>query len=251
MSTRCRFRLAVFLLPLALVHAQESAFDAVSVKPAKPGTRGSGIVPTPAGVRMQNVTVKQMIAEAYHVYDMQIAGGPKWIDADRYDVEAKAPGGLRPVNEQRRAMMRKMLADRFGLSVHEKEQEMQAYLLEAGKNGPKLAVTKDALVPTVFRVYQRRQITAVNAPLDHLTEALTWMIGRPVLDRTGLDGTFDYKLEWSPDELQMRSTDAPVSTDTDAPSLEAALGELGLKLVSRKGPVKVIVVDKAERPEPN
>ena len=227
------------------------AFGVVSVKVAKPGTRGSGMTPTPAGVKMQNVTVKDMIGEAYHVYDMQIAGGPKWIESDRYDVEAKAPGDKVAGKEQRRAMMRTMLEERFGLSVHEKQQEMQAFLLETAKKGPKLAVTKDPTTPVVFRVYQRRQITSVNAPLDYLTEALTWMIGRPVLDRTGLDGTFDYKLEWAPDELQMRSVDAPVSSDADAPSLEAALGELGLRLVSRKGPVKMIVVDKVDHPEAN
>jgi uncharacterized protein (TIGR03435 family) len=221
-----RFLLAIVVAwGLAMGQAQRTAFEVVSVKIARPGTRGSGIVPTAAGVKMQNVTVKDMIGAAYHVYDMQIAGGPKWIESDRYDVEAKAPGDRVADKEQRRAMMRAMLEERFGLSVHEKQQEMQAFLLETGKNGSKVPMAKDPAAPVVFRVYQRRQVTSVNAPLDYLTEALTWMIGRPVLDRTGLEGNFDYKLEWTPDEFQMRSGDAPVSSDADAPSLEAALGE--------------------------
>jgi uncharacterized protein (TIGR03435 family) len=104
----------------------------------------------------------------------------------------------------------------------------------------------------VFRVYQRRQITAENAPLEHLTETLTWVLGRPVLDQTGLEGAFDYKLEWSPDEAQVRSQEAPPETEGNAPSLNAALQQqLGLKLVSKKGPVELIVVEKAERPIAN
>jgi uncharacterized protein (TIGR03435 family) len=82
--------------------------------------------------------------------------------------------------------------------------------------------------------------------------ALTWLLGRPVLDRTGLEGSFDCKLEWSPDETQLRSPEAPPETDGNAPSLAAALQhQLGLKLISRKGPVDRIVVEKAERPTTN
>jgi uncharacterized protein (TIGR03435 family) len=104
----------------------------------------------------------------------------------------------------------------------------------------------------MFRVFQRRQITAENAPLENLTEALTWILGRPVLDRTGLEGSFDYKLEWSPDETQLRSQEAPPETDGNVPSLAAALQQqVGLRLVSRKGPVDLIMVEKAERPREN
>jgi uncharacterized protein (TIGR03435 family) len=81
---------------------------------------------------------------------------------------------------------------------------------------------------------------------------LRWLLGRPVLDRTGLEGSFDYKLEWSPDETQLRSQEAPPETDGNAPSLAAALQQqVGLKLVSRKGPADLIVVEKAKRPRAN
>jgi len=81
---------------------------------------------------------------------------------------------------------------------------------------------------------------------------LTWVLGRPVLDHTGLEGAFDYKLEWSPDEAQVRSQEALPEIEGNAPSLAAALQQqVGLKLVSRREPVELIVVEKAERPKAN
>ena len=104
----------------------------------------------------------------------------------------------------------------------------------------------------MFRVFQRRQITAENAPLENLRETLTWLLGRSVLDGTGLQGSFDYHLEWSPDEVQLQSQEAPLQIDGNAPSLGVALQQqMGLKLVSQKGSVNVIAVEKAERPMAN
>jgi len=88
--------------------------------------------------------------------------------------------------------------------------------------------------------------------LENLTEALTWLIGRPVLDQTGLHGTFDYQLEWSPDEMQVRSAEAPPQTEGDSPPIEPALQEqLGLKLLSKKDRVNVLVVENVEKAAAN
>jgi uncharacterized protein (TIGR03435 family) len=76
-------------------------------------------------------------------------------------------------------------------------------------------------------------------------------MGKPVLERTGLEGSFDYKLEWSPDEIQMPSAEAPRETDGNAPTLPMALQKLGLRIVSQKDPVDIVVVEKAERPSAN
>lgn len=228
------------------------SFDAASIKPAKPGTRGYSIQPLPGRVSAQNVTLKLLIAEAYHVYDFQISGGPKWLDDDRYDVEAKAAGEATPNKNQLRAMLRSLLADRFSLTIHHDTKEMQVFALEAAKGGTKAQPAKHPDSPVMFRVFQRRQITAENAPLDYLTEALTWLLGRPVLDQSGLEGSFDYKLEWAPDELQIQAQEAPPQTDGSAPSLSAALQQqMGLRLVSKKDAVDLIAVDKAERPTAN
>jgi uncharacterized protein (TIGR03435 family) len=241
---------------MAAAHSQSApissaVFDVASIKTARPDTRGYSIRPFPGRLSAENVTLKLLIAEAYHMYDFQISG-PKWIDSDRYDLEAKVGGDVPVSRIQLRSMLQRLLADRFSLSVRRESKEMSVYILEADKGETKLQPAKHPDSPAVFRVFQRRQITAENAPLEDLTEALTWLLGRPVMDRTGLEGPFDYKLEWSPDEMQLRSQEAPPEIDGNAPSLAAALQQqVGLRLVSRKGPVDLIVVEKVERPRAN
>lgn len=231
--------------------APDAAFDVASIKPAKPDARGYSIRPFPGRLSAENVTLKLLMAEAYHVYDFQISG-PKWIDSDRYDLEAKIGGDVPPSRTQLRSMLQRLLADRFGLSVRRESKQMPVYMLEADKGDTKLQLARHPDRPVMFRVFQRRQITAENAPIENLTEALTWILGMPVLNRTGLEGSFDYKLEWSPDETQLRSQEAPPDPDGNAPSLAAALQQqVGLRLVSRKGLVNLIVVEKAERPRAN
>jgi len=241
---------------MAAAHSQSAqmssaAFDVASIKPARLDARGYSIRPFPGRLSAENVTLKLLIAEAYHVYDFQISG-PKWIDSDRYDLEAKIGGDVPASRTQLRSMLQRLLADRFSLSVRRESKEMSVYMLEADKGESKLQPAKHPDRPVMFRVFQRRQITAENAPLENLTGALAWLLGRPVLDRTGLEGSFDYKLEWSPDEMQLRSQEAPPETDGNAPSLAVALQQqVGLRLVSRKGPVDLILVEKAERPKAN
>lgn len=229
-----------------------AVFDTASVKPSPSGLRGYSIRPVADRLSAQNVTLKMLIGEAYHVYDFQISGGIKWLDSDRYDVEAKAGGGAIPTRAQLREMLRNLLAERFGLVVRQEEREMAALILEPAKSGPKIQPAKEPDSTPIFRVFQRRQITAANAPLDYLTEALNVLLGKPVLDRTGLTGTFDYKLEWAPDEVQVQSQEAPAQTDGSMPSLSAALQQqLGLKLVAQRAPVETIVVERAEKPAAN
>lgn len=231
--------------------ATDAEFEVVSIKPATPGKRGYSIRPLPGRLQAQNVTLKLLLAEAYHVYDFQIAG-PKWIDVDRYDLEAKISGAVSPSKTQLRAMLQKLLTERFGVLVRRESKEMSVYALQLGKGESKLQPTKHSDSPIIFRVFQRRQIVAENAPLQNLTDALTWLLGRPVLDQTGLQGFFDYKLEWSPDEMQLRSQEALPETEGNAPSLVAALREqVGLRLVSTRGPADLIVVEKAHRSTPN
>jgi uncharacterized protein (TIGR03435 family) len=231
--------------------APDPAFDVASIKEARPDARGYSIRPFPGRLTVENVTLKLLIGAAYHVYDFQITG-PKWIDLDRYDLEAKTASDVSPDRAQLRSMLQKLLADRFVLTVRRELKDMPVYMLEADKGKTKLQPSKQPAGPVMFRVSQRRQITAENSPLDNLTDALTQLLGRPVLDRTGLEGPFDFKLEWSPDETQLRSQEAPVETEGNAPSLAAALRQqTGLKLVAGQGPVELIVVEKAERPSVN
>ena len=230
----------------------DATFDVASIKPAGVGMRGYSIRPLHDRLSAQNVTLKLLIGEAYHVYDFQISGGPRWIDSDRYDVEAKAASDTPPTHSRLREMLQNLLADRFALIVRHEIRERPVYMLEAAKAGPKIEPAKHPDAAVMFRVFQRRQVTSENAPLVYLTEALTLLLGRPVLDRTGLQGNFDYKLEWSPDELQVQSQEAPPQVDGVMPSLVAALQQqMGLRLLSKRSPVDLIVVERAEKPTPN
>ena len=244
--------LLVIACAVATGNGADLAFDVASIKPAPPDARGWSIRPLPGRLRAGNVTLKQLIGEAYHVFDFQISGGPKWVDSDRYDVEAKIEREPVPTHTEMRAMLRNLLEDRFALAVRHESRKMQVYALLTGQSGPKFQRAKDPGGQIVFRVFQRRQITAENARLQNLTETLSYLIGTPVVDRTGLEGTFDYRLEWTPDELQVRSTEAPPQADGDAPRLDGALQQqLGLKLVSQKDQVEVMVVEKADKPTSN
>ena len=245
-------KLSLALLIPACLGQQVPAFDAASIKPAKPGVRGFSIRPLPGRLSASNTTLAMLVGEAYHVYEFQISGGPKWISTDRYDIEAKAAGETQPSERQLREMLRQLLADRFKLAVRRETKEAPVYVMEVGKGGPKFQVSKDSDAPPEFRVFQRRQITAARAPLSYLVEALSFLVGRPVVDRTGLDGKYDYKLEWTPDETQMRSDEAPPQVEGNVPSLASAVQEqMGLRLQSQKGPVEMIVIETAEKASVN
>jgi uncharacterized protein (TIGR03435 family) len=243
--------LCALCLLAAAASAQTPTFAVASIKAASPDARGYSLHPLPGRLVAENVTLKQLIAEAWHVYDFQISGGPKWIDSDRFDVEAKTGAPATP-HRDLRLMLQALLVERFALRVRHEDKEVSVYELVPAKGGPRLQPTKDPNGDAMFRVYQRRQVESHNAPLDHLTEVLTWLMGKPVLDRTSLEGAFDYKLEWNPDEQQLRSNEAPVDSDGRLPSLDSALQQqLGLKLIARKEMMDTIVAENAVRPAAN
>lgn len=243
-----RTLLAACLLA-SIGHAQ--TFAVASIKAANPDTRGYSIRPLPGRLVAQNVTLAQLIAEAWHVYDFQVSGGPKWVVADRFDVEGKAAGD-NPTRAELRAMLQNLLEERFGLRVRHEAKDAAVLVLVTARGGSKLQPPKDPAAPAVFRIFQRRQVTSQNAPLEQLTEVLTWVMGKPVVDRTALTGAFDYKLEWSPDEQQVRSGEAPPDAAGSNPSLVAALQQqLGLRLIARREPVEAVIVESAARPAVN
>jgi len=222
------------------------------VKLAQAGVRGHSIQPLPGRLHVSNATLGMLVAAAYRVYDFQISGGPQWLNTDRYNIEAKAAGETKPAEAQLMAMLQKLLEERFDLQAHRETREAPTYALEIGKIGPKFQPSKNSDEPPLFRVYQRRQITAARAPLSYLVEALSFVVGRPVVDKTGLDGKYDYKLEWTPDETQVRSDESAPQVEGNVPSLASAIQEqMGLRLRSHKGPVEIVVIDRAEKASVN
>ena len=250
--------IAIWLLNAIPARAQAQtgpntgSFDVASVKPAKAGTRGYSVQPLPGRLTASNATLKILIAEAYHIYDFQISGGPKWLDAERYDLEGKLSGDAHLTHSQLRGMLQKLLAERFSLAIHRESKNLPVYVLEVAKGGPKFQKSQDPEGQPYFRVFQRRQITAQRAPMAWLMETLSPFLGRPVLDKTGLDGAYDYKLEWTPDAIQVSSEENGGPSDPNVPSLTSALQEqLGLKLQAQKGPVEILVIDRAEKATAN
>ena len=280
----------VALATLIPLRAQTTRFEVVSIKPTPPGTQGGGFQVSPGGrVTWRNSTLKGMVAAAYQRFtwdSREIVGGPDWFNEARFDVIALAPGGLPPVDadgfpSQLRAMFRAVLADRFRLAAHWETRDRPIYNLVLDRAdrrlGPKLvpvamdcAKVAAAIVagsPPVSRPgrgqecnfsltsdYGSMQGNAVTiAVLARFLAAEG--LGREVVDRTGLSGTFDVDLLHLPDYPVGGIPADRLALDPrfqGRPGLITALREqLGLKLEATRGPVEVLVIDSVERPTPD
>ena len=188
-----------------------------------------------------------IIQEAYGVKRYQLSGGPAWLHADLFDIEAKAEGD--PSRDQMMDMLQTLLADRFQLKVHRETREDNVYALVVAKGGPKLTPS----TADKFRIALHRNtpvdqegvdytIAGQKATAGQIAERLgDMLLGRPVLDRTGIKGEFDFKVRYATDD----------NPDT-GPSIFAAVQEqLGLKLEAAKGPIEILVIDQAEKPSGN
>jgi uncharacterized protein (TIGR03435 family) len=200
------------------------------------------------------VNLRFLIQQAYGVRDFQIENAPDWAASDRYVVATKGEDGHNPSQAELREMLRGMLQDRFNLTFHRETKEGSVYLLGAAKGGPKLKETEgEARTQQQMRM-GRGSIDAQGGSMELLCNQLGNQLGRPVLDRTGLKGLYDIKLEWTPDgggPPQIRGTEEP-KPDQGGPSVFTALQEqLGLKLDAGKGPVDFFVIDKVGKPTEN
>jgi uncharacterized protein (TIGR03435 family) len=260
-----------------------SSFEVVSIKPADPGDRRTMIRLPPGGrFEANGVTVKLLMRVAYDVQDFQIVGLPSWAESDRFIVDAKTGEAKTPdatpenpstmTDEERKALearlhtrIRTMLADRFKLKAHLETREMPVYALVIAKGGSKLKPAAEAAggPPRRSLMGGRGQLTGTGATLDMLIHLLSNATGRTIIDRTGLKGVYDFKLEWTPDPGEMGFMGGPpppggppgekeAPPAPDGPSLFTAVQEqLGLRLEATKGPVQVVVVDHIEKPSAN
>jgi bla regulator protein blaR1 len=252
---------AALLVPVFLV-AQPSAFEVASVKPSRPDDlRGSFYGFSPGGLDVTNGTLKGIIQMAYEVPDFQISGGPGWINSDRFNISAKAAGPESADPKERiqntRLRLQALLAERFRLEVHRETREIPEYALVIARTG--LKITEAASSPETRGTGTRvgcGDMTGTRTTMANLAFALTRQLRRPVVDRTGLDGKYDFQFEWAPEAPcggppPAPGSDAPPDL-SERPSIFTALEErLGLKLEATKGPVEVIVIDRAEKADAN
>lgn len=249
--------------PKPMAADADPSFDVATIKPNDSGaTRMQGL-----NIRGRNFTTRasslqDLISFAYNVQSKQIANGPSWMDSDRYDINAIPDAEGVPNSEQIRIMIRKLLADRFKLTMHHEQREMSAFVLSVAKSGQKLKPTqvKGNLPGLGFRPDGGAlSLLAINATMGDLTGFLQILVlDRPVVDHTGLQGRYDLQCKFMPDDSQFGGhpplppkSDASQPADS-APSLFDAFEEqLGLKLSAEKTAVDVIVIDHVDKPSAN
>jgi uncharacterized protein (TIGR03435 family) len=266
------------MVAISIASAQNAAsnlqaFEAASVKPAKSasgrftmnGGPGTG---DPGRISYTNIMLRRILLSAYDVRNYQVSG-PEWLDSLRFDIVATVPDGA--TKEQFQSMLRNLLATRFKVTVHRESKELPIYALLMSKNGPKVKATVDdgalaggppgeqlamiqpvegkdgfpaLALPAPGLVSEtkngRARVTAKETPISKFADLLSGILGRPVVDMTGLTGNYSFVVYFTPED---RNADG--GSD---PSIFGALQEqLGLRLDARKGPVELLVIDHAEK----
>jgi uncharacterized protein (TIGR03435 family) len=255
--------------------ASPAAFDVSSVKPNKEGGPSSVRV-TPGGMlTVTNNNLRNIIRNAWNIKKDQIVGGPEWLDSDRFDITAKASVPFK--QDEARAMLQALLAERFGLKTHTETRELPVYLLvlarKDGVLGPQMkkadidcaalfaAVTAGGKMPerlpngnlpcgiSVRGNGGQGVVTGNGVAMEALARNLVGGVGRIVVDKTGLPGYYDINMTFAQDSLPAAPAAPAAAPDGAAPSLFTAMQEqLGLKLEPGRAPIQVLVIDRAERP---
>jgi uncharacterized protein (TIGR03435 family) len=259
---------ATALVSWRFAHAQSPAaaptslkFEVASLKPTPPDPQAPfGIRPAPGGERYvaSNVTLRLIMTVAFRVRDEQIAGGPDWINTARFDMNAKAehPSSV----EELHVMLQNLLAERFKLQFHHETKELPIYALTIDKDGPKLQPHQagsggDPWIDQNAEQFLHMAWHAKFAPMDFFAWRLSLILDRPVIDQTRLAGGYDFDLKFTRDLPPGISEGAQVNgapIDTSGPTIfQAVRQQLGLKLESKKGPVDILVIDRAEKPVEN
>ena len=273
--------------PPVLAQPQSSGraeFEVASVRPSGPvndpfkSANGSGsgspmLEIEPHRVTIRNMSLFGLVINAYALTTcrtfgfgtcVQLSGGPDWIRKEGFDVIAKMPDDSPEYTRnqlqsahapQLQLMLQALLADRFHLKLHRETREMPVYTLTVAKGGPKLQQPADPNAKPMIVFHPSvdstgRHMIAVeckNGTLDELAILYSKVMERPIVDRTGLTGHFDFTVDYE------ANTEAPGPfTELNSPSLFRAFQEqAGLKLESAKGPVEILVIDHAEKPTAN
>jgi len=235
-------------------------FEVATVKPIEHNPQGGRYFRMESNNRfvVRDYTLKLLIAAAYDLNPRTISGGPDWIDSDHYNIDALTPGDIKPVRTEQMAMLRSLLTERFHLAFHREQKDFSIYELTVAPHGAKLkpstmkADDPPALIATVYPP-SKIVLPARNATVGELAAMMQRaMLDRPVVDKTGLTGRYDFDLEWAPDETQFGGEVPRASNDAPSPPLFIALQEqLGLKITATRGKVSALMVDKAEKPTDN
>jgi uncharacterized protein (TIGR03435 family) len=219
-------------------------FEAVSIHESRNGGPNTQINISGGRLTVTNGSIKTLIRNAYDILGFQLTGEPRWLDTDMYNIVATTGTPDKISGEQFALLLRGLLTERFGLKVHWETREGSVYALLVDKNGPKLTASSSSLEPNINtrKSSGKGQMKGTREPISILASNLGNQLGRFVLDKTELEGAYDWVLEWSLDS-------APDSTE---PSLFTALREqLGLRLNAQRGPMEMLVIDSVTKPSEN
>jgi uncharacterized protein (TIGR03435 family) len=235
----------------------DPTFEVATIKPSDPNQQGKGIRVQGRRFFTINTTLAEIIAFAYDLQQKQIIGAPAWVETDKFDLNANPDVEGQPNDKQLKSMIRKLVVDRFQLKFHDDKREMAAYVLSTGPGTPKLEKnTSGGTLPGLFFTGIGK-LRVTNATMSDFTSMIqNSVFDRPVVNKTGLEGRWDFTLKWQPDETQFVGSGMKIPPPSDAadapPTIYKAVQEqLGLKLDSTKTQVDVMVVDHVAKPEAN
>ncbi len=242
--------------PKSLAADAPMTFEVATIKPADPARAGvgPGITMKPPDVITFNTTLGYLLGFAYDVHARQIVGGAPWVESEKYDIVGRPQAAGVPSLPQFRALLRNLIEERFQLKTHREKRSLPAYALVVGPNGTKM--TRNETNPNGPPGAGGKGLGVMVFSNSTMGDFATVMQGnildRPVVDRTGLQGRFDFTLSWTPDESQYRQAGIqvpPAPADAKLPGLFTAIQEqIGLRFESVTAPVEVIVIDGAEKP---
>jgi uncharacterized protein (TIGR03435 family) len=225
------------------------SFEVATIKPANPNELKGNFFIGGHRIVIENQSVNSLMSVAYAIHQKQIVDGPAWFDTRKYDIVGQADvegvANLRQIQE----MLQKLLESRFNLKFHREKRELAIYAITVAKGGPRLAKSPDTSISLPTQTgsgsgdQQVRKFT--NNSMSDFALGMQAFLERPVVDKTGLAGRYNFILKWTPDESNTNAPDA-------APGIFTAMQEqLGLKLEPAKGPADVLVIDHVEEPSEN
>jgi uncharacterized protein (TIGR03435 family) len=259
---------------LAVMFApQAPAFEVASVKPNKSGTTQANITGQPNGITIVNLPLRGIIQLFFQINQpSKVIGIPDWTITERFDITARAAGPI--TDEERRLMMQALLADRFKLVARREKRELTVLALmparNDGKLGPSLVESKGCTPPASLAALGTTpagsqtpacgpkpggpgRLILTGSPISQFTSMLALVLGRTVMEKTGLTGRYDIDLTFTPERQLPAGVDAPSpNADLGGPSIFTAVREqLGLKLEQQRDQEEVLVIDHIERPSEN
>jgi uncharacterized protein (TIGR03435 family) len=192
--------------PKAMAADADPSFEVVTIKPSRREPLDKGFGERGRRFTVINESVTDLITLAYGLHLHQIVGAPSWTASEKFDIEGEADGEGVPSLDQWKLMLRKMMADRFHLAFHTEKRELSVYALTVAKTGIKLtkSLNQDSLAGLGLRGLG--SVVGRSANMGNFRNFMQgYVMDRPVLDQTGIEGRYDFQLDWTPDEFQFQT----------------------------------------------